>query len=406
MSEEIPVAVKMLSMGLKTIECNVRRDHTVEEFKTMVAIQEGKSNGDHYRLTYENKELTNGSQLLGDLKPAIEEWCVFTIVLKPVRSSPSESHSIEEVHMSAPSGMPAPSAPPQQEIHHNVSPVTTVRHVKVQLPSGTLFHTTVRELGNISELKGQIWSETGHTVDHQKLLFNGTILPDTRGIASFGNRGRSYDNPILVTLVVQSRVERQIQFSAGVRSVDTAIEDDAPLRLVTAKYKTSDETVHFSIRNSSTVLELKRRISEEFYNNHTVSVPSSIMEADLKLGQGKVSLDDNNNQILSSLDPLVLQHDSDGHYIISFKLIGDKTTFSANVGVLVGVCIAIPGFAVMIAGIAMFGLSNIIVGAILLANGFGLCLTGALIACITGNICCNCCDVGTGDYEHRDRFAV
>eukprot|EP01060_Flectonema_neradi_P036495 TRINITY_DN701_c0_g1_i24.p1 TRINITY_DN701_c0_g1~~TRINITY_DN701_c0_g1_i24.p1 ORF type:complete len:333 (+),score=71.91 TRINITY_DN701_c0_g1_i24:81-1079(+) len=327
MAAEIVVSVKMLSVGLKKFEINIRRDMTVDDLKEAIAKEDERENGDQYRLTYDNKELKDGNVLLGDLKPALEEWSVFTVVLKPseqvAASSPDDDMvGSAAVHLpgvgagSSNDDMPVPSAPPLSAsiVMEPLasSPVTVLRYVKVQQPDGNVIHITLRELDTIYNLKDRLLSETDTPISRQKLLYNGSILQDERELRTFGTQGQTPESPILVTMIVQQPASL---------AVDEA-EDE--LIDVYATHPVRDRTVKTSVSRSGTVMDLKRKVSTAFYALDESRYPPGNMSMQLLvLNHSRIDLD-NDNQKLNDYYDLVMSVLQYPAFVVVFSLSTDS----------------------------------------------------------------------------------
>eukprot|EP01060_Flectonema_neradi_P036489 TRINITY_DN701_c0_g1_i12.p1 TRINITY_DN701_c0_g1~~TRINITY_DN701_c0_g1_i12.p1 ORF type:complete len:313 (+),score=66.80 TRINITY_DN701_c0_g1_i12:81-1019(+) len=307
MAAEIVVSVKMLSVGLKKFEINIRRDMTVDDLKEAIAKEDERENGDQYRLTYDNKELKDGNVLLGDLKPALEEWSVFTVVLKPSEQVAASSPDDDMVGSAA---VPVPSAPPLSV--PVVDPDTGFRYVKVQQPDGNVIHITLRELDTIYNLKDRLLSETDTPISRQKLLYNGSILQDERELRTFGTQGQTPESPILVTMIVQQPASL---------AVDEA-EDE--LIDVYATHPVRDRTVKTSVSRSGTVMDLKRKVSTAFYALDESRYPPGNMSMQLLvLNHSRIDLD-NDNQKLNDYYDLVMSVLQYPAFVVVFSLSTDS----------------------------------------------------------------------------------
>eukprot|EP01060_Flectonema_neradi_P036496 TRINITY_DN701_c0_g1_i5.p1 TRINITY_DN701_c0_g1~~TRINITY_DN701_c0_g1_i5.p1 ORF type:complete len:403 (+),score=81.72 TRINITY_DN701_c0_g1_i5:65-1273(+) len=401
MAAEIVVSVKMLSVGLKKFEINIRRDMTVDDLKEAIAKEDERENGDQYRLTYDNKELKDGNVLLGDLKPALEEWSVFTVVLKPSEQVAASSPDDDMVGSAA---VPVPSAPPLSAsiVMEPLasSPVTVLRYVKVQQPDGNVIHITLRELDTIYNLKDRLLSETDTPISRQKLLYNGSILQDERELRTFGTQGQTPESPILVTMIVQ-----QNQPLLRVGGSNDANDDESDMIDVVASNVGTNRVVRLRMSKYDTILDLKIKIRTEFYVEWNQRFMPSDMTMWLTDGiLRRMQLDDDFESIQPyyemGLQPL---------FTVVFSLSSDPEIDECeccSAGLIIGMCLGVPGLAVLIAGIVLLatdGYYSTII--ILIANGGALLIVGLLTGCLIQG-CCGLCSCEDDDVVHTPNDEV
>eukprot|EP01060_Flectonema_neradi_P031704 TRINITY_DN4882_c0_g2_i2.p1 TRINITY_DN4882_c0_g2~~TRINITY_DN4882_c0_g2_i2.p1 ORF type:complete len:482 (+),score=61.20 TRINITY_DN4882_c0_g2_i2:43-1488(+) len=288
MSEDIRVTVKMLSMGLRSLECVVRKDITVGDFKKLIEETDSQNvAADRQRLTYDNKELTDDTVKLGDLTPPIEEWSVFTLVLKLDRSQ--IVRSAPEVSEPSP---PPPAVSISNEDHHEIEMNVALSNLEVDSPTfrsdisptqpSTAVWFQVQYGGdrhiircNLTDtvlvLKSLVWESTGVLPDSQRLVCNGSVFEDSALIQSYnlGQRGTSESEPVNVTLV------RSI---AGTMSREndpdmTADFGEGPEIMIDATYK--DEICVFSIPMNAEIEALRLRMSDKFFEEYARNLPAS-----------------------------------------------------------------------------------------------------------------------------------
>eukprot|EP01060_Flectonema_neradi_P036486 TRINITY_DN701_c0_g1_i1.p1 TRINITY_DN701_c0_g1~~TRINITY_DN701_c0_g1_i1.p1 ORF type:complete len:402 (+),score=85.02 TRINITY_DN701_c0_g1_i1:65-1270(+) len=401
MAAEIVVSVKMLSVGLKKFEINIRRDMTVDDLKEAIAKEDERENGDQYRLTYDNKELKDGNVLLGDLKPALEEWSVFTVVLKPSEQVAASSPDDDMVGSAA---VPVPSAPPLSAsiVMEPLasSPVTVLRYVKVQQPDGNVIHITLRELDTIYNLKDRLLSETDTPISRQKLLYNGSILQDERELRTFGTQGQTPESPILVTMIVQ-----QNQPLLRVGGSNDANDDESDMIDVVARYVESGRIIRFRISKMDSVRELKLKLLTEFYTVWNLPIVPSGMTVHYT-GDGLIApilLDNDFENIQQHYN-----EDLNPQFAVEVSLSADENTniLCCSVGLIICMCIGIPGLAVMIAGfVILSGGDGEVTFMILLANGGALLFVAILTGCLIEG-CCGLCNEDDEETGHTNDEVV
>eukprot|EP01060_Flectonema_neradi_P036488 TRINITY_DN701_c0_g1_i11.p1 TRINITY_DN701_c0_g1~~TRINITY_DN701_c0_g1_i11.p1 ORF type:complete len:396 (+),score=82.14 TRINITY_DN701_c0_g1_i11:65-1252(+) len=395
MAAEIVVSVKMLSVGLKKFEINIRRDMTVDDLKEAIAKEDERENGDQYRLTYDNKELKDGNVLLGDLKPALEEWSVFTVVLKPSEQVAASSPDDDMVGSAA---VPVPSAPPLSV--PVVDPDTGFRYVKVQQPDGNVIHITLRELDTIYNLKDRLLSETDTPISRQKLLYNGSILQDERELRTFGTQGQTPESPILVTMIVQ-----QNQPLLRVGGSNDANDDESDMIDVVARYVESGRIIRFRISKMDSVRELKLKLLTEFYTVWNLPIVPSGMTVHYT-GDGLIApilLDNDFENIQQHYN-----EDLNPQFAVEVSLSADENTniLCCSVGLIICMCIGIPGLAVMIAGfVILSGGDGEVTFMILLANGGALLFVAILTGCLIEG-CCGLCNEDDEETGHTNDEVV
>ena len=280
MSEEVKVMVKMLSMGLRSLECTVRMDMTIGDFKKLIEETDSQNvAAERQRLTYDNKELTNDEMLLGDLKPEVAEWSVFTLVLKLDRSQITRSPPPESTVVTL---VPQISNENEEDIEMNiasspghvnindVSPPASIVWFQVQFEGS--HHTISCNLtDSVIVLKAQVWENTGVLPGLQRLVCNGNIFEDNCLLQSYnlGDRGQTESEPVNVTLV---RAHDPIASRENDPDM-TADFGSGPEISIEAVYESF--ICVFNIPMNADAEALKLRISDKFFEDYALQIPVS-----------------------------------------------------------------------------------------------------------------------------------
>eukprot|EP01060_Flectonema_neradi_P041214 TRINITY_DN9709_c0_g1_i1.p1 TRINITY_DN9709_c0_g1~~TRINITY_DN9709_c0_g1_i1.p1 ORF type:complete len:229 (+),score=38.17 TRINITY_DN9709_c0_g1_i1:256-942(+) len=196
MNDEVRVTIKMLSMGLRLLECVVRKDITVGDLKQLIEKTDPQNTAaDLQRLLYDNKELTDDTIMMCDLKPPIKEGSQFTLVLKLDRSQlVKESVPTEAATPTCSDGKSSTVAP--------VQPSTVWFQVRYET---SRHNVSCDSTDTVLVLKSLVWEKTDVPPENQRLVCNGSVFEDTSLIGSYnlgtGLRGRRESEPVFVTLV-------------------------------------------------------------------------------------------------------------------------------------------------------------------------------------------------------------